>query len=133
MLENIGTYSWATFAVVLLSALISFFTSRAKRKQNYFKKVDEARREYRKALESGTPEQIMLAKKKFERVKKALLVTLCCLLCSSCMTHERILPVGDYVKIPKPGDTVPDLPQGEKRWVLVSVPTGTDLILEQDR
>lgn len=131
-LSGIGTYSWATFAVVLLTALISFFSNRAKRKQNYFKKVDEARREYRKALQEGDPEKIIIAKKRYHAAKMAL-VLLACFLTASCTSNAySTIPVGKYIQTPVEGEVTPALPEGENRWLLISIPTGADLVLEKD-
>lgn len=128
----VSGYTWATFAVVLLTAVISFFSNRAKRKQNYFKKVNEARREYRKALEKGDPEKIMIAKKRYYAAKTAL-VLLACFLTASCASNAySTIPVGKYVQTPLEGEVVPALPEGEKRWLLISIPTGADLVLEKD-
>lgn len=136
MLENIGTYSWATFAVVLLSALLTWFSSRSKKHREKVKLLDEAKANYQKALEEGTPEQIILARRRLEKAKKALIIiafALPCLYATGCLSAtETYIPVGSYIQTPVEGDVVPALPKGENRWLLLSVPTGTSLALEKN-
>ena len=40
--------------------------------------------------------------------------------------------VGTYVAMPRPGEIVPDLPEGESRWWLMSAPTGIRLMMPRD-
>lgn len=52
--------------------------------------------------------------------------------CASTKVKERIIQLNDHVKIVQPGETVPEYPNGETRWWLMT-PTGMDSVIPQYR
>lgn len=60
-----------------------------------------------------------------------VIASLCAAGCHQKPTKNNAIPIGRYVQAPAPGDTVPELPDGETRWWLLSAPTGFELLMPE--
>ena len=91
-------------------------------------------RDYRHAVQSGDLEAALLAKRRYEHVKAggAFMVALALLLLSGCRTVRPPVVLSEHCSFPAPGYVVPPLPEGEARWLLLTVPTGVEMMLPTD-
>ncbi len=144
---TIGSWSLAACCVI---ALMGWWLMRRDRRTAELKAAlskalaeeREARAEYAQAARVGKPEDVCIAaraveekRKRIQAIQRSLGVTLflAAFILAGCRTAEpteRIVRLDAHVRIVAPGDTVPDYPEGEARWWLVT-PTGLVSILPQ--
>jgi hypothetical protein len=99
--------------------------------------MKQAARDYRHAMQSGDTEGAMLAKRRYDYLKSGGIMVLAVFLllaCSGCRTTTAKPPVvlSEHASFPLPGSIVPPLPEGQVRWLLLSVPTGVEMMLPTD-
>jgi hypothetical protein len=102
--------------------------------------VEAALATYNSAVRHGTPADARAASRKLEAAQKTLraarqaFMALCvAMLFAGCakervVEKETILRLDEHVRLVQPGDTVPDFPDGETRWWLLT-PTGLEEML----
>jgi len=98
--------------------------------------IRHAAKMWREARNRGDAEGVVIWKREYDYLKAGgqLAVILAASLClSGCRTVPPvIIPVGDHIMFPESGFTVPALPEGQKRWMLLTVPTGVEMALPTD-
>ena len=96
--------------------------------------------DWRAALARGDAEGAALAKRRYDYLKAGgaiLMLLAACLCLPACRTAVVPAPpppllLSRHAMFLESGATVPDLPEGQTRWLLLSVPTGVETMLPGD-
>ena len=75
-----------------------------------------------------------MAKRRYDYIRAggAFIVALALLLLAGCRTVHPPVVLSEHCSFPAPGFIVPALPEGEARWLLLTVPTGVEMMLPTD-
>lgn len=132
--------SWAGAACAAL-ALFGWWLVRRDRRRaelmaEYRKRLEDERRAYEAwadASRNGTALDVRRTAAALDAIRKALdalkasMPALAALLCaatlSGCVARgapERVVRLDEHIRVVRPGETVPDYPDGETRWWLLS-------------
>lgn len=145
---------WSLVAAEVLALAAWWLVKRDKRKQelraeyrNRLKDECLAFQAYERAVREGTALDAQRAAKTLSAIRESLddllkqiracgafaLLAGCALLFQGCITREgpeRIVKLDQHIRIVAPGETVPDYPEGQTRWWLLS-PEGLVELLPQ--
>ena len=98
------------------------------------KAIRKAATDWRNARDEGDDVGMAAAKKRYDYLNaggKFLALCLCAL--AGCRTPPaKPIIISEHSMFPPPGFIVPELPDGERRWILLTVPTGVELMLPGD-
>ena len=128
--------TWVGVIAGLIGLVAAMLARRWANRDERAKAIRHAAKAGREATQRGDAEGAVIWKREYDYLKAggALAILLCACLClSGCRTQPPVLvPVGEHVVFPEAGFVVPPLPEGQTRWMLLTVPTGVEMALPTD-
>ena len=128
--------SWLGVIAAVIAVACAFLARRWAGGDKREKAIRKAAKEWRRALAEGDEVGAAHAKERYDYLKAGgqfFLFLLASIMLAGCRTPPaRTVIISEHSMFPDPGFTVPDLPEGQRRWLLLTVPTGVELMLPGD-
>lgn len=128
--------SWLGVIAAVIAVACAFLARRWAGVDKREQAMRKAAKEWRRALARGDAALAAKAKDRYQYLKAGgqfFLFLLASIMLAGCRTPPaKPIIISEHSMFPPPGFIVPELPDGERRWLLLTVPTGVELMLPGD-